>query len=222
TLGLEYTPKFESAFANDDPSFFVTFLDFVPQFRDIAVDCFSEFVKQEKQKMDDKLNMTNALRTVSWDANFQNYSAVLRRVALRLRELHLLWTGLLPTAVMFSLLAHFADHAIDYVLSCIFRMEDIPERDCGRLNELLGILVNHLPKCFTDDDKIVISRYSARWRALNEMSSCLSCDLQRFADRWASGNGPLAKCFSSDQVRHLIRAVFQNTRNRADVLALIK
>ena len=43
-----------------------------------------------------------------------------------------------------------------------------------------------------------------------------------FLSRWASGKGPLAVEFPVDEMKQLIRALFQNTDRRAAVLARIK
>lgn len=38
---------------------------------------------------------------------------------------------------------------------------------------------------------------------------------------WADGKGPLTLNYKSEEIRHLIRALFQNTDRRANVLASI-
>lgn len=40
--------------------------------------------------------------------------------------------------------------------------------------------------------------------------------------RWRNGKGPLAQEFTAQQVKQLIRALFQNTERRANLLAMIK
>ena len=50
----------------------------------------------------------------------------------------------------------------------------------------------------------------------------LDSSLRVLEDRWGEGVGPLAKEFSADEVKQMIRAIFQNTERRAAVLSKIK
>lgn len=47
-------------------------------------------------------------------------------------------------------------------------------------------------------------------------------DLHFLSSRWAEGKGPLAQEFSSNEMKSLIRALFQNTDRRAVALTKIK
>lgn len=49
----------------------------------------------------------------------------------------------------------------------------------------------------------------------------LNSSLADINDRWADGKGPLAVEFKPEEVKGLIRALFQNTDRRAAVLARI-
>lgn len=55
-----------------------------------------------------------------------------------------------------------------------------------------------------------------------EICFLLSGNLQEIDDRWASGHGPLASWMKPDEVKRMIRALFQNTEKRAAVLSRIK
>lgn len=50
----------------------------------------------------------------------------------------------------------------------------------------------------------------------------LAASLRELQDRWADGKGPLAVYFTPDQTKGLIRALFQNTDRRAQLLTKIK
>lgn len=64
--------------------------------------------------------------------------------------------------------------------------------------------------------------YVKQWLKFQELITILNASLQDIEQRWADGKGPLAHEFSVDQVKQLIRALFQNTSRRAEVLAKIK
>lgn len=46
--------------------------------------------------------------------------------------------------------------------------------------------------------------------------------LKDIVDRWSDGNGPLAAAFTPEEVKSLIRSLFQNTDRRSAALARIR
>lgn len=50
----------------------------------------------------------------------------------------------------------------------------------------------------------------------------LGASLVEIEKRWANSQGPLAHEFTADQVKRLIRALFQNTERRSALLMRIK
>lgn len=60
-----------------------------------------------------------------------------------------------------------------------------------------------------------------RWAKFCELQLLLGAGLREVDDRWADGKGPLAQEFTPDQVKHLVRALFQISDRRAVLLAKI-
>jgi centromere/kinetochore protein ZW10 len=54
-------------------------------------------------------------------------------------------------------------------------------------------------------------RYVRKWNRFTEIIVVLNASLREIEDRWASGKGPLANEYTPDEVKRLIRALFQNT-----------
>ena len=50
----------------------------------------------------------------------------------------------------------------------------------------------------------------------------LGYGLQQISDRWADGKGPLAMYFSSEEVKRLVMAMFENTTKRDIVLKQLR
>lgn len=71
-----------------------------------------------------------------------------------------------------------------------------------------------------DGSKTVI--YVKKWLQFQELINILGASLRDIEERWAGSKGPLAHEFSAEQVKQLIRALFQNTSRRAEVLSKIK
>lgn len=60
------------------------------------------------------------------------------------------------------------------------------------------------------------------WTRFSELILVLGGTLANIEERWFNGTGPLAMQFKVDEVKRLIRALFQNTTFRANLLSKIK
>ena len=122
--------------------------------------------------------------------------------------------------------------AIQEVISCIIGLEDISADDATHLSTLLSIFTAKGPELFNlqvkDGDAAsssptaLLHRHVAKWRTLEELILVLNASLQDIADRWADSKGPLAAEFTSNEIKQLIRALFQNTDRRAAILNKIR
>lgn len=66
-----------------------------------------------------------------------------------------------------------------------------------------------------------MSIYVKHWVKLQQIKMILNASMAQIAEQWADGKGPLTLNFRAEDIRHLIRALFQNTDRRANVLATI-
>uniref|UniRef100_A0A4W4EAC3 Zw10 kinetochore protein n=1 Tax=Electrophorus electricus TaxID=8005 RepID=A0A4W4EAC3_ELEEL len=108
--------------------------------------------------------------------------------------------------------------------------QDISTEDGERLHTLCQTIIEEGPLVFTPwpeetknkkyQEEVPI--YVKKWMTFKELSIVLQASLQEIVDRWAEGKGPLAQEFSSNEMKSLIRALFQNTDRRALALNKIK
>lgn len=70
-------------------------------------------------------------------------------------------------------------------------------------------------------DPLQIPVYVKQWTKLQQMKMILNASMAQIVEHWADGKGPLTLNFNAEDIRHLIRALFQNTDRRATVLASI-
>lgn len=114
------------------------------------------------------------------------------------------------------------------ILTNVTRLEDISADDTTQLHAVMLIVVNRAPDMFKDcsdgDEpaELLLQKHVRKWLKYKELLILLNAGLQEISDRWADGKGPLALEFSSNEVKQLIRALFQNTDRRAAVLSKIK
>lgn len=70
-------------------------------------------------------------------------------------------------------------------------------------------------------DPLRVSVHVKQWVKLQQLKSILNASMAEILELWADGKGPLTLNYKAEEIRHLIRALFQNTDRRANVLASI-
>ena len=200
-------------------------VDFVPLLRDVGSEQLLGQMKKQKQQildilqdprtMQNLLSDQSGLKTTDQHPFQKAISRVLDKVfAVREEILHLL-----PSLVVSRITCTLLNTLIQEVFHKILKLEDIPERSCSILLSALNFIETYLNE--TEELQrltLVLSDY----HKLLEMRFVLKANLQEISDRWEDGDGPLTLAFSPDQLKHMIRALFQNTERRAALLSKIK
>lgn len=67
----------------------------------------------------------------------------------------------------------------------------------------------------------MVSVHTRNWLKLQQIKTVLNASLADIVELWADGKGPLTLNFRAEDIRQLIRAIFQNTDRRAEALVKI-
>lgn len=70
-------------------------------------------------------------------------------------------------------------------------------------------------------DPLQVSINVKQWVKLQQLKMILNASLVQITEQWTDGKGPLTLHYKAEEVRHLIRALFQNTDRRANALVTI-
>ena len=121
--------------------------------------------------------------------------------------------------------------------SNVLCLQDISSDEAAELHTLFSMFVTRVQECFalhsqavnsqcSDESQTVaranLLKYARKVTMLEQLMAVLDASLQIIVDLWSNGKGSLANEFTADQIKHLIRALFQNTEKRANALAKIK
>ncbi|KAM4704305.1 centromere/kinetochore protein zw10 homolog [Rhinophrynus dorsalis] len=207
-----------------------TFVDLVPGFRRLGTE---SFLAQMRSQKGDLLERLSGARTFSNMEDEENYTAAhkaIRQVIHQLSRLGKLWQDVLPVAIYCKAMGTLLNTAITEMINKITVLEDISTEDGERLYTLCRTMIEEGPLVFTplpEEGKNKkyqeeVPLYVQKWMKFKELMIILQASLQEIVDRWADGKGPLAVEFSTNEVKSLIRALFQNTERRATALARIK
>ncbi|KFP81419.1 PREDICTED: centromere/kinetochore protein zw10 homolog, partial [Acanthisitta chloris] len=207
-----------------------TFVDMVPGFRRLGMECFLAQMRVQKGEILERLSSARNFSNMDDEENFQAANKAIRQVLHQLKRLGKVWQDVLPVNVYCKAMGTLLNTALTEIVTRIAALEDISAEDADRLYSLCRIMVEEGPQVFTplleeDQNKKYqeeVPIYVQKWMMFKELMIILQANLQEIVDQWADGKGPLAAEFSAAEVRSLIRALFQNTERRAAALAKIK
>ncbi|XP_032937456.1 centromere/kinetochore protein zw10 homolog [Catharus ustulatus] len=208
----------------------VTFVDLVPGFRRLGVECFLAQMRVQKGEILERLSSARNFSNMDDEENYRAANKAIKQVLHQLRRLGMVWQDVLPVNVYCKAMGTLLNTALAEIVTRIVALEDISAEDADRLYSLCRTMVEEGPQVFTpllEEDKNKkyqeeVPVYVQNWMTFKELMIILQANLQEIVDQWADGKGPLAKEFSAAEVKSLIRALFQNTERRAAALAKIK
>ncbi|KAK6641429.1 hypothetical protein RUM44_013140 [Polyplax serrata] len=149
-----------------------------------------------------------------------NSEKSIRQCIRQMQMLQNTWKDVLPLNVYIRAIGFLIDTIIEELISIIITVEDISSQTASDLVNYFSVILERAPTLFPDEKEI--HRHVRKWQKFNEFILILKGSLRDIDDRWANGMGPLAVEFTPEQVKHLIRALFQNSDRRATLLARIR
>lgn len=144
-----------------------------------------------------------------------------RRILQSLRQLDLLknvWLNILPEIVYDKTIKSLLNDLCADIIKKVMILEDISTVVGNEMADIIGNVLERAPKLFTDPLQANKVKY---WSKLKQLNTILKSSLIEITEQWCEGKGPLTLNFKAEEVKHLIRALFQNTDRRANALATI-
>ncbi|NWR35707.1 ZW10 protein, partial [Tachuris rubrigastra] len=226
TLGHQFRYRTTNILSNGAASF----VDLVPAFRRLGMECFKAQMRVQKGEILERLSSARNFSNMDDEENFRAANKAIRQVLHQLKRLGQVWQDVFPVNVYCKAMGTLLNTALAEIVTRIVALEDISAEDADRLYSLCRIMVEEGPQVFTplpEEEKNKkyqeeVPVYVEKWMTFKELMIILQANLQEIVDQWADGKGPLAAEFSAAEVKSLIRALFQNTERRAAALAKIK
>ncbi|NXD17538.1 ZW10 protein, partial [Nothocercus nigrocapillus] len=226
TLGHQFRYRLTSILCDGT----ATFVDMVPGFRRLGMECFLAQMRVQKGEILERLSSARNFSNMDDEENYCAANKAIRQVLHQLKRLGKVWQDVLPVNVYCKAMGTLLNTALTEIVTRITSLEDISAEDADRLYSLCRTMVEEGPQVFTplpEEDKNKkyqeeVPVYVQKWMTFKELMIILQANLQEIVDQWADGKGPLAAEFSPVEVKSLIRALFQNTERRAAALAKIK
>ncbi|KAH3885199.1 centromere/kinetochore protein zw10 homolog [Dreissena polymorpha] len=222
TLGHQFSRKLPSTINS-------TFVDLVPKIRRAGSDSFVQQLKKQKSQMSEYLSAANGFMSVSEPGTQAASERAVKQVLHQLQHLHNIWQTVLPPTNYRKAIGGLLNGVVVEITDSVVALEDVSSTDAAHISSLITSIVVRADQLFTIDGEtsnisvaVEIHRNVSKWQRLKELDMVLNASLTDIANRWAEGKGPLGVAFSANELKQLIRALFQNTERRAALLAKIK
>lgn len=215
-LTIEFKEKFPPVLQRHT----TTFVDLVNPLRMEASKVFClQMETQRKQIMD--ILRDSGLVNLSDNREFpQGVEKALRQCLRQLAHLQTVWQHILPTSVYCKSMGLLCKAFLQELIQKVCTAEAIPEETASQLVIVFNIIQQKAPLYFPEPKEV--HRHVKCWTKFNELVRLLGASLREVSDRWSDGKGPLAQEFTPEQVKQLVRALFQTSDRRAALLARIK
>ncbi|CAG4977003.1 unnamed protein product [Parnassius apollo] len=198
----------------------ISFVDLVPKLRELGYRHLTIHMQQQRKQILDNIRSSDLNCIVVKDVLGDNAEAAIRQC---LRQLHLLknvWIGVFPGNVFIRLMATLVNMFIEELIHRVCTVEDISMEMATQLTEMYTLVVQKTPQFFQNPTDV--NTHVKSWLKLQELIFVLGGSLKDIENHWNDGNGPLATHFTTEELRSLIKALFQNTQFRANLLSKIK
>ncbi|KAK0089817.1 hypothetical protein PV325_005124 [Microctonus aethiopoides] len=214
TLPIKYRNKIPNSLQDHN----ITYVDLTLKLRSIGVEYFHNHVKYQRDII---LNiLKNSGLTQLGQELSPDIERSLRQCIRQLQLLKTVWLDVLPMNIYCKALGCILNSMIEDIVLKVITVEDISAAAAVELVSLFNMIINRAPSILPEPNSI--TRYVNKWTKLLELIKILEASLKEIEDRWAGGKGPLAREFTSSQIKQLIRALFQNTERRSMLLTSIK
>ncbi|KAL0113921.1 hypothetical protein PUN28_011331 [Cardiocondyla obscurior] len=215
TLAHEYRDKFSKVVQKLN----LTFADQVVILRDAGSKCFLDHMKYQGNIIFDIIK-DSGFSVLSQASQLDSSTErALRQCIRQLELLKTVWLDVLPVNIYCKAVGCITNSMIDDLVTKVISAEDIPIDVATELVTLFNMVVKRTPQIFPDQQ---IQQHVRKWGKFLELIKLLGASLKEIEVRWGNGKGPLAQEFTPSQVKQLIRAIFQNTDRRSNLLASIK
>ncbi|KAK0404699.1 hypothetical protein QR680_017580 [Steinernema hermaphroditum] len=200
----------------------VNFVEFFGELRTVAADVLEQHLANCRRQISTILSDDNMFVGLHEEQRYKKTEKTMLSVKMQLQQIATVWREVLTDTVYAESLGNVISHLLLVLSSIVLSKEDIHSRDTEFTASLLSALLSDLENLMKICGYTLIHRVCEKsYYKMKEIIFCLNGNLQEIADRWCEGKGPLAQWVSADQVRKLIRALYQNTERRAALLSTI-
>ncbi|EMP35129.1 Centromere/kinetochore protein zw10 like protein [Chelonia mydas] len=168
-----------------------TFVDLVPGFRRLGMECFLAQMRVQKGELLERLSSARNFSNMDNEENYSAANKAARQVLHQLKRLGKVWQDVLPVNIYCKAMGTLLNTALSEIINRITALEDISAEDADRLHSLCRIMLEEGPLVFTpllEENKNKkyqeeVPVYVQKWMMFKELMIILQANLQEIVDR---------------------------------------
>lgn len=180
--------------------------------------CIKEQVKLATETL--KTAELHSLKTND-NLNFESMEKAVRQCLRQQELLKKVWQKILPTKDYNNALGVILDANCNIILVAILSAEDINSTNAEHLVDVLKLVLTRGPKLFLPNTNIC--EFVNNWNKLSGLVFILHASMIDICEKWTNRTtSDLFRDFKATEIRQLIKAIFQNSDRRANILTKIQ
>jgi centromere/kinetochore protein ZW10 len=196
--------------------------NFTPYFAELrqqAAEALEQHLLQARRQISTLIGVDDVFLNLGSPTDRKECRRIVDGCIRQIQQIASVWKDVLTDAVYVRAIGSLVSYTLSAFTKMVLNKEDITETDAKEIEKEFVILL----KAFEDLMKVkgqqtIQAFCESDYHKTKEIIFCLRESLLNISDRWCEGKGPLAHWLKADQVKRLIRALFQNTDRRAHVL----
>lgn len=172
--------------------------------------------RSQETALSDLLAETDEFSDISDQIVFEKDLRILEDVRLKIEALYRVWMDVLPAETCLTSIGRLIDGVLDDICRFILQFDDITADESDRIHQLCKALTS-LEALFASRGASIVG-YSTHWLRFNYLAELMEASLADITYLWETG---ALVDFTSDQLVHLLLALFTDTPLRAEVIGKV-
>lgn len=199
------------------------FIDVFANLRTVASNILEQQITNIRRQLLVRVEQGNKLFVGLKDENTHDECVkTLNACVMQINQISNVWKQVMPEFVLTNTMGAITSHLLAFLNNIILEMEDISSADSGIAADMLKKFLAKLSEIHKIAGNPTIQKTCEEpYFRMIELIFCLKASLIEIGHRWCEGKGPLALWLKASQVKHLVRALFENTSRRSQLISQI-
>ncbi|XP_014272293.1 centromere/kinetochore protein zw10 homolog isoform X1 [Halyomorpha halys] len=218
TMTMEYDKKpYVSA---DSVQVMPCFADLVIPLRKEAINVLSQQINMQEKGLSEMVKECGLSSLSEYEELPESAEKGIKKCLRHLFLLKTVWEKVLVANIYSEIMGTLSNVFVKEITNRIVMTRDIRANVATSLAKVLSIIETELPLLFQEPTEVI--HQVKCWSRFKELIRVLGASLAEVGERWADGKGPLAVDFTAEEVRQMVKALFQVSDRRAAILSRIK
>ncbi|KAK9717450.1 ribosome biogenesis protein ytm1 [Basidiobolus ranarum] len=209
TLGYQFSKLVKNS---TNPSY-ITFVDMVPEFRNLGEKYFNIQLRSQRNSLIDTISSLGGFHDATLESKYHQIESTLNQIVYSLNQLSKIWKPVLPSHLALKAIGLLLDTVVARCIQEIQDLGDISEEESHHLYKLSTILTACDQLVAYDGINVqdALATYVPHWSKYHKQIELLELSFAEIMERFRTGQ---LDEFKPNELENLIRAIFADTALR--------